>query len=447
MDHIDFDPRDHGAAGDGVTLDTAAVQDAIDAAAKTGGRVTVTAGRYLVGALFLASGIEFHLGDGAELVAATGDEHYPTVFSRVAGIEMDGPAAILNAFGRHDLRITGTGGIDGRGQFWWDRYWGPDGTGGLRSEYDGRGLRWAADYDVRRPRVLLVHECRDVTIEGITIRRSPFWTVHLCYSRDVHVDGITIEDSFGPSTDGIDIDSCIGVLVENCSIDCGDDNIVLKSGRDADGLRVGRICRDVEVRNCRIGEGLGVALGSDLSGGIEDVRFHGLEFTGTDYGFRIKSSRSRSGFVRGVEFRDSTMRNVAFPFSLALNWYPWFNAIEIPADFTGEIPPWWHVLATPPPAGTPLTDVDGLTLADVRAGLDPGYDGPSLAFDLDGYPESPMRGIRFQRVSVTARELGRIVGVSGLRLDDVAVSIDQGADPRNDLDVHRVHHQWRPRGR
>ncbi|WP_432974513.1 glycoside hydrolase family 28 protein [Dactylosporangium sp. CA-233914] len=439
----EFDPREFGAKGDGVALDTAALQATIDAAGKAGGRVVVPAGTFLTGALFLTSGMEFHLGPGAVLAAATADEHYPTVFSRVAGIEMDGPAALLNAFEAHHLRITGPGSIDGRGQFWWDRYWGPDGKGGLRAEYDTRRLRWAADYDVRRPRILLVHESTDVLIEGLTIRRSPFWTVHLCYSRDVRVDGVTIVDSYGPSTDGIDIDSCERVLVENCTIACGDDNIVLKSGRDADGLRVGRVCADVEIRNCRILAGLGLAFGSDLSGGIRNVRIHDCEFAGTDYGFRIKSSRARSGFVRDVTFTDITMRDVAFPFSWALNWYPWFNTIQLPEDHNGEIPPSWRVLAQPTPPDAPLTAVEDIVVRNVRAELTPRYDGPSRAFDLDGYPENPMRNIRFDHVSVSAREFGKIVAVSGLRFDDVTLSVERDVDPDNDLYDHRTHHQWR----
>lgn len=442
-ERTEFDVRDFGAIGDGTASDTAALQSAIDAAARVGGRVVVSSGRYLIGSLFLSSGIEFHVSDDAVLLATTDDSEYPTVFSRVAGIEMDGPAALINLFDGHDVAITGTGLIDGRGQHWWDLYWGPDGKGGLRAEYETRGLRWASDYDVRRPRVILIHESTTVLIQGIRIKRSPFWTVHLCYSSDVRVDGIRIDESFGPSTDGIDVDSCSRVLIENCAIACADDNIVMKSGRDADGLRVGRVCEDIEIRNCLLGEGLGLAFGSDLSGGIRNVRIHDVEFIGTDYGVRIKSSRARGGYVKDVSAERITMRNVAFPLSFLLNWYPAFNSIAVPEDHVGPVPDSWRILTLPLPDPDALTVVDGFALRDVTSVNDPDYEGPSRAFDIDGYPEQPVVGLTLERVRIAARELGKMVGVEDVQLVDCALTIERDVDPENDLYDHRTHHEWR----
>ncbi|WP_353807661.1 glycoside hydrolase family 28 protein [Agromyces sp. SYSU T00194] len=439
------DPRLYGAAADGVHIDTAAIQRAIDVAAKVAGRVILAGGTYRTGALFLRSGITFEIAEDATLLATTEDDQYPNIHSRLAGIEMDGPAAVINALDCEDVTLTGAGLIDGNGQFWWDRYWGPDGDGGVRADYDSRGLRWAADYDTVRPRLIFINESRRITVSGLHIRKSPFWTIHLCYTTDATIADITIADSFGPSTDGIDIDSCERVLVERCSIACGDDNIVLKSGRDADGRRVNRPCRDIDIRDCTIGEGLGVALGSDLSGGISDVRISDLRFEGTDYGFRIKSSRARGGVVENISVTDLEMTDVVFPFSFALNWYPWFNQIEIPDTFTGDIPPWWHVLATPIPDDLAPTTVRGMTISRAVSRLSDDYTGESRAFELDGYPENPMTGIRLEDVEIQATNLGQIIGVREFELNDVRIAIDSARDPSDDLKHHLTHPQWRAR--
>lgn len=440
-----YSPTDFGAVGDGQAIDTAAVQAAIDAAAASRGSVVIPPGIFLIGAIFLESDMELTLSEGATLKAVTGDEHYPTIFSRVAGIEMEGPAALVNAIGKNNVRLNGNGVIDGSGQFWWDRYWGPDGHGGVRADYDKRGLRWAADYDTIRPRLVLFHECTNVSVSDVSMRQSPFWTLHLCYSTDVHVSGVTIGDSFGPSTDGIDIDSCSRVLVEKCTIACGDDDIVIKSGRDADGLRVGRPSTDIEIRDCLILEGEGISLGSDLSGGISNVRVSNITFRGTDYGFRLKSSWTRSGVVEDIRVSDLDMTDVGQPISYTLNWYPWFNAIEIPADYEGDVPAWWHVLAQPMPEGALPTTVRDIHVSGVVSRNSEGYEGPSRAFNLDGYPAHPMTDLFFERLDIEAKEFGRLIGVERVHFTDVTVSAARDIDPGNDLYDHKVHHQWRSR--
>ena len=162
--------------------------------------------------------------------------------TRVAGIEMRWPAALINVYEQSSVRIFGLGIIDGDGKQWWDKYW------QLRQEYDSKGLRWAADYDAQRPRLIQIYKSDNVDLQGLTLRRSGFWTVHICYSSKVTVDGITIRNNIGgrgPSTDGIGVDSSSDVLVQNADIECNDDAVVMKAGRDADGLRVHRPTENV----------------------------------------------------------------------------------------------------------------------------------------------------------------------------------------------------------
>src|ERR1700733_197573 len=233
-----FLANDYGAKGDGSTLDTVSIQKTIDAAAKSGGTVTLKPGNYLTGSLFLKSGITFEIGDGVTLTGSQKLDDYPMLPTRIAGIEMTWPSALVNVRDQHHVTITGKGIIDGDGPIWWKSYW------DLRAQYEPKGLRWASDYDAHRPRLMLFQNSSDIHLGGgIPLKRSGFWTVQVLYSHDITIDGVIIrnnEGGKGPSTDGIDIDSSRKVLVAHADIDVNDDALCLKAGRDSDGLRVNR---------------------------------------------------------------------------------------------------------------------------------------------------------------------------------------------------------------
>lgn len=454
---MEYNVKDFGAKGDGHCLDTAAIQAAIDAASDAVGnavsnaasdavsnadgdmaidagrtRVIVPSGIYLTSSLFLGSNMEFYLEEGAVLLGTTDESAYPVMRTRVAGIEMDWPVAVLNINGKENVRVAGKGIIDGQGPYWWNKYWGEDQGGGMRREYDAAGLRWCVDYDCRRVRNLVVMESRNVELSGFESVRSGFWNIHICYSEDVHVEGLYIHDNAGPSTDGIDIDSSRRVVVERCRVACNDDSICIKSGRDADGLRVNRICEDVVIQDCEILTGCGVTIGSETSGGARNIVVRNLKYHNTDCGFRMKSAKTRGGVIEDVLVENLEMTNVKYPFNMCLNWHPAYSYCEIPSGYQGEIPEHWKTLLEPVEAERGIPQVRNITVRNVVSDIEADYEGTSRAFEIDAFPEKPMTDVVFENVKIHAKEFGRIQGVKGWRWKDVEISADGPNDVRND---------------
>jgi polygalacturonase len=351
-----FSANQYGAVNDGKTLSSPFIQKAIDAcAAKGGGIVTLQPGVYVSGALFIKSNVNLRIDKGVLILGSQNFDDYPEMDTRIAGIEMKWPAALFNMINVKNAALTGEGVVNARGKFCWDMYW------AMRKDYDAKGLRWIVDYDAKRVRTLLVQNSSDITIRGITFKNAGFWTVQLLYSHHITVDGVIIknnEDGHGPSTDGIDIDSSSWVLVQNCDIDCNDDNFCLKAGRDWDGLRVNKPTEYVVIRKslARRGAGL-ITLGSETSGGIRHVLATDLTAQHTDNGLRIKSATTRGGTIEDIYFQNCTMDSLKNVFSFTLNWNPAYSYSELPKAYNYEtIPAHWKSMlqkVTPVEKGIP----------------------------------------------------------------------------------------------
>ncbi|MEO5164102.1 glycosyl hydrolase family 28 protein, partial [Bacteroides ovatus] len=283
---------------------------------------------------------------GTTLLASDNIQDYPEFPSRIAGIEMTWPSAVINIMDAENAALTGEGFIDCRGKVFWDKYW------AMREEYEKKNLRWIVDYDCKRVRGVLVSNSKHITLKDFTLVRTGFWACQILYSDHCSVSGLTINNNVGghgPSTDGIDIDSSTNILVENCDVDCNDDNICIKAGRDADGLRVNRPTENVVVRNCIARKGAGLlTCGSETSGSIRNVLAHDLIAYGTGSVLRLKSSMNRGGTVENIYVTGVEADSVSNVLEVDLNWHPKYSYSKLPVEYESrEIPAHWKIMLTP----------------------------------------------------------------------------------------------------
>ena len=368
--------------------------------------------------------MELHLQEGVTIKAIQDDSQYPERETRIAGFEMEWPSALINIYEQENVRITGKGTIDGNGKYWWDKFWGdPPRSGGMWVDYERRNVRWAVDYDCKRVRPVVVYKSKDVLLKEVTIKRAGFWTVSLTYSNRVHVDGLIIRNNiggFGPSSDGINSDSSSDILVENCDIDCNDDNLCIKAGRDADGLRVNRPAENIVYRHCitRSGHGL-FTIGSETSGGVRNVEVYGLEAIGTNTGIRFKSAQVRGGLIENISFHDIQMKQVKSPFHFELNWYPEYSYPKIPDEIPeDEIPDRWRLLTqpvVPPEKGIPEFKNISLSNIEVKAA--------TTALYANAYPEKPIKNLKWHNITIEAEKGGALNFAENWNFDQVIISL------------------------
>ncbi|MEO6720720.1 MAG: glycosyl hydrolase family 28 protein [Ferruginibacter sp.] len=393
------------------------IQKAIDeCAAKGGGIVAFKPGVYVTGAVFIKSGVHLKIDKGVVILGSQNFNDYPDIDTRIAGIEMKWPAALINLIDVKNAALSGDGIVNARGRFCWDKYW------ETRKEYDKKGLRWIVDYDVKRIRTVLVQNSSDVTLKGLTFKNAGFWTVQLLYSHHLTVDGVIIknnEDGSGPSTDGIDVDSSAWVMIMNCDIDCNDDNFCLKAGRDWDGLRVNRPTEYVVIKKCLARRGAGlVTLGSETSGGIRHVLATELTAKNTDNGLRIKSATTRGGTLEDIYFENSILDSVKNIFQFNLNWYPAYSYSTLPAGYTYETIPahWKSMLQKVEPAEKGIPYAKDFYIRNIKAtnGIN--------AFVANGLEQSLISNFNFTDCLLSSVNIGNMEFTSNWKFNNVVYS-------------------------
>lgn len=304
-----------------------ALQLLIDQCSEAGGGVVVVPEgvHQMDGPLELKSHVRLHLCDSATLLFTSDPDAYlPVVFTRWEGTELYGRSSMIHAQGQTDVIITGEGSatIDANGGEM--ARWGmPGGKAGFEENVHGTHGETPETPDVNRlrqmgddltpvadrvfgkgthlrPCAIEFNHCSQVRIEGITLKNSPFWCIHPLYCQDVVVRGVTIDSNF-PNNDGCDPESCTDVLIEYCTFRTGDDAVAIKSGRDADGRRVNRPSENITIRNCRFfSKCNGLCIGSEMSGGVRNVRMTNIEIGDVKNALLFKSNLDRGGFIENV---------------------------------------------------------------------------------------------------------------------------------------------------
>ncbi|XP_058100528.1 probable polygalacturonase isoform X1 [Magnolia sinica] len=293
-----------GAVGDGITLNTNAFQNAIfylrSFANKGGAQLFVPAGKWLTGSFNLISHLTLMLDKEAVILGSMDSGDWPVVDplpSYGRGRELPGRRHQSLIYGDNltDVIITGDNGtIDGQGSVWWDSF---------RNH----------TLDFTRPHLVELMHSKGVVISNLTFLNSPFWNIHPVYCSQVHIHDVTILAPLNsPNTDGIDPDSSDDVCIEDCYISTGDDVIAIKSGWDEYGISYGRPSTNIFIRRVT-GEttsSSGIALGSEMSGGISEVHVEGIQLFNSKNGIRVKTSPGRGGYIRNVYISDVTMTDV-----------------------------------------------------------------------------------------------------------------------------------------
>jgi len=289
-----FDIREYGAVADGCTVNTKAIQEAIDACTFNG-TVYVPQGIFVTGALFLKSNMTLYMERGAKLLGSTDVKDYPIFRYRHEGKEELCYASLINTpMGdgpNENITLKGYGTIDASGTILKEKEMSLD--------------------EAKRGRAVCLRNVDGLYLKDLTIRHSPMWCTHIIYCRNVSLNGVTIcsmYDELGvyyhhmENGDGLDIDSCCDFNVFHCTIASQDDCIAVKAGTDEDGRKVGIPSERIRVTNCRMLSGVGVTFGSEMSGGIRDVLVQDCTYEDT-YGIaEIKTMRGRGGVIERVTF-------------------------------------------------------------------------------------------------------------------------------------------------
>jgi hypothetical protein len=379
-----------GAIGDGVTTNTAAIQNALNAAARAagGGTVEIPAGVFLCGPLNFSNYVNLQLDAGAVLRLLPLDQYPGGAIS---------PAPFVSATGLHDLEVSGAGAIDGQGAPWWPGY-----------------------KTNSRPTIINFSKCSKVLIQGITISNPPVNHIAVKGNNagNVTIQGITelappSSAPLGPShnTDGIDLAET-NALIQNCVISTGDDNIAIGSSAG--------LSRDILVTNCVFGSGHGVSLGSYTSSGISNLTVINCVFTNTDNGIRMKSDNDRGGVAQNLSYLNLNMTNVLMPFVI----YSYYNNTTYsPKSITAAQAA--SVGAATVTSATPIWR--NVLISNVTATAASGYPAGTIWARV----EMPATNFVFDHVTVTASKGFNVFSGYGMQFVDSQVTVPAGVPTFN----------------
>lgn len=392
-----FHLKDFAAGSD----DKAALQRAVDECrSRGGGTVCVDPGVWQTGALKLYGNIRLFLEKNSRLEFSPDPaDCLPMVFTRWEGIECWNYSPLIYAIDAENIAVAGKGELFGNGQAWW--HWKKLQAKAAKELYDAEAdgipvekRRFGTPEAALRPSFIQFIRCRNVLWEDFTITDGPQWTLHPVYCENVVVRRVKVNTS-GPNTDGLNPDSCSGVLIEDCTFETGDDCIALNSGMNEDGWRVNRPCENVLIRRCRMTRGHGGAvIGSGMSGGIRHVRVEDCDFDGTELGIRLKAMRGRGGVVEDVSFDNIRISNIPGP------------AIQITTAYSASTVP-------------PKSDVPPV-FRDLKFHRISG-EGNRLGIEMKGLADARLENITLEHIHLAADSAMDCSDLSDITLSDIRI--------------------------
>ena len=356
--------QSYGAKADGATLDTAAIQSAIDDCASKGGGTVKLAGapKFISAPLVLKSHITIDIAAGTTLEGSTNHDDYP----EIEQFRDKGRQSLISAKDSEDLTIRGGGIIDGRGEGWWEHR-GPGST---------------------RPRLIVFDHCKHVLMENITVQNSPMWQIVPYYSEDLTFRNMKIlaPEPVGHNTDGIDPFSSKHIVIDHVFIDTGDDNVAIKSGQPG-STGPDDPTTDITITDCVFHNGHGLSVGSEISGGVQHLRVERVTFKGTTQGIRIKSGRDRGNDIGDFVYKDITMEDVQTPIQITM-YYGGSRTGAVDAEMAPvtRLTPHFH----------------DIRIENLKA------TGAKTAMDIEGLPESPVKGLELKNVQIDAAKGAKI---------------------------------------
>jgi polygalacturonase len=331
----DFIITNYGAINDGIADCTEAFRKAIKACHDGGGgRVVVPAGKFSTGPIHLLSNVNLHISRDATVLFSRDTKKYlPQVYTRFEAVELMNYSPLIYAFEQENIGITGEGELNGQANdenwWFWKGKWGHAGhereariqnqlaANNRLKEMAEKEIpvkeRVFGEGDYLRPNFIQPYRCKNILIEGVTIRDSPMWIIHPVLSENITIRKVNVI-SHGPNSDGCDPESCKDVLIEDCLFDTGDDCIAIKSGRDHDGRRVNVPSENIIIRNCTMKDGHGgVVIGSEISGNVRNVFAENCTMSSPnlDRALRIKSNSRRGGVAENIYMRNVTVGDLA----------------------------------------------------------------------------------------------------------------------------------------
>ncbi len=426
----------YGAKGDGLTLNTKAINRAIaECSQKGGGVVVIPAGLWMSGPVVLKSNVNLHLKKAATLLFTPDKSQYALTEGFYEGKAAARNQSPISGTDLENVALTGQGIVDGNGDVWravhqrqlTDTQWKEKvASGGVLSDdqktwypsvafktaskenksmllTSGKSLSDFADMkDFLRPNLVVLLRCKKVLLEGLTFQNSPAWCLHPLLCQHLTLRKLTVKNpEYAHNGDGMDIESCKNFLVEDCSLDVGDDAICIKSGKDEEGRKRGVPTENGIIRNNIVYNGHGgFVVGSEMSGGARYLFVSNCTFMGTDKGLRFKSVRGRGGVVEHIYARNIFMKDIAQEAIFFDMYYFVKFATDSPRDERPIVN-----------EGTPV--FKNMVFENVVC------QGAKKGVFVRGLPEMPIQQVRMKNLILETERGVELIDARGISLDQV----------------------------